>query len=197
MKYKTLSLLFAFATCVIPAHAGVILALDSVTSNGGDGYLQLTLTNTVGSSAINVGGFSFGLSVANGSGVTFGFPSLPSTVVDVVTASNYIFAANSLFGPDISLSGFGTTEAYAADNFDTPSGGTVVNGGETYGLGRIYYNLSGGAPGLLPQISLRRTERELRLIVPAGLKGALGDVTARRLQTAAEAFDLKSMIVSA
>jgi hypothetical protein len=146
MKYKTLSLLFAFATCVIPAHAGVILALDSVTSNGGDGYLQLTLTNTVGSSAINVGGFSFGLSVANGSGVTFGFPSLPSTVVDVVTASNYIFAANSLFGPDISLSGFGTTEAYAADNFDTPSGGTVVNGGETYGLGRIYYNLSGGAP---------------------------------------------------
>jgi len=31
----------------------------------------------------------------------------------------------------------------------------------------------------------------------AGLKGALGDVTARRLQTAAEAFDLRSMIVSA
>jgi hypothetical protein len=146
MKYKILSLLFAFGTCVIPAHAGVIVALDSVTSSGGNGYLQLTLTNTAGSSAINVGGFSFGVSVANGSGVTFGFPSLPATVVDVVTSSNYIFAANSLFGPDISISGFGTTQALGSDNFDTANGGTVVNGGETYGLGRIYYNLTGGAP---------------------------------------------------
>ena len=32
---------------------------------------------------------------------------------------------------------------------------------------RLTYNLSGGAPGLLPQIQLRRTNRELRLIVLA------------------------------
>jgi exopolyphosphatase/guanosine-5'-triphosphate,3'-diphosphate pyrophosphatase len=62
---------------------------------------------------------------------------------------------------------------------------------------RLAYNLSGGAPGLLPQIALRRTDRDLRLIVPAQLRRALGDVTDRRLQTAAEAFDLKSAIVSA
>ena len=62
---------------------------------------------------------------------------------------------------------------------------------------RLAYNLSGGAPGLLPQIALRRTDRDLRLIVPAELKRALGDVSARRLQTAAEAFDLRSAIVSA
>jgi len=62
---------------------------------------------------------------------------------------------------------------------------------------RLAYNLSGGAPGLLPQIQLRRTERDLRLIVPAELKGRLGDVTARRLETAAEAFNLRSAIVSA
>lgn len=146
MKYKLLSLLFALGASVIPAHAGVIFALDSVSSSGGDGYLQLTLTNSPGSAAINVGGFSFGLSVDGGSGVTFGFPSLPSTVVDITTTSTYIFASNSLFGPDISISGFGTNEALAGDNFDTPNGGTVVNGGETYGLGRIYYSLSGGAP---------------------------------------------------
>ncbi|HTB35513.1 MAG TPA: hypothetical protein VK777_00440, partial [Reyranella sp.] len=60
---------------------------------------------------------------------------------------------------------------------------------------RLAYNLSGGAPGLLPQIQLRRTDRELRLIVPAGAKGSLGDVTARRLESAAEAFDLKPVIV--
>ena len=61
---------------------------------------------------------------------------------------------------------------------------------------RLAYNLSGGAPGLLPQIELRRTERDLRLIVPWQLKRSLGDVTARRLESAAEVFNLKSAIVS-
>jgi exopolyphosphatase/guanosine-5'-triphosphate,3'-diphosphate pyrophosphatase len=60
---------------------------------------------------------------------------------------------------------------------------------------RLAYNLSGGAPGLLPQVQLRRTERDLRMIVPGELKRSLGDVTARRLESAAEAFDLKSVIV--
>jgi exopolyphosphatase/guanosine-5'-triphosphate,3'-diphosphate pyrophosphatase len=60
---------------------------------------------------------------------------------------------------------------------------------------RLAYNLSGGAPGLLPKIQLRRTDRELRLLVPGDLRRSLGDVTARRLETAAEAFDLKSVIV--
>lgn len=62
---------------------------------------------------------------------------------------------------------------------------------------RLAYNLSGGAPGLLPQLQLRRTERELRLLVPTALNRSLGDVTARRLETAAQAFELKPMIVSA
>src|SRR5215475_1064972 len=62
---------------------------------------------------------------------------------------------------------------------------------------RLAYNLSGGAPGLLPQIQLRRSDRELRLVVPKTAKGSLGDVTARRLESAAEAFDLRSAIVEA
>ncbi len=62
---------------------------------------------------------------------------------------------------------------------------------------RLAYNLSGGAPGLLPQIRLRRTERDLRMMVPAELKRSLGDVTARRLESAAEAFDLAAVIVAA
>ena len=61
---------------------------------------------------------------------------------------------------------------------------------------RLAYNLSGGAPGLLPQVELRRTDRELRLVVPPTAKGSLGDVTARRLESAAETFDLKSAIVA-
>jgi exopolyphosphatase/guanosine-5'-triphosphate,3'-diphosphate pyrophosphatase len=61
---------------------------------------------------------------------------------------------------------------------------------------RLAYNLSGGAPGLLPQIQLRRTDHQLRLLVPPGAKGSLGDVTARRLESAAEAFDLEPVIVA-
>src|SRR4051812_18126675 len=61
---------------------------------------------------------------------------------------------------------------------------------------RLAYNLSGGAPGLLPQVQLRRSERELRLVVPDALKRSLGDVTSRRLESAAEAFDLKPVIVT-
>jgi len=61
---------------------------------------------------------------------------------------------------------------------------------------RLAYNLSGGAPGLLPQVQLRRTEQDLRMIVPAELKRSMGDVTARRLESAAEAFDLRSVIVA-
>lgn len=61
---------------------------------------------------------------------------------------------------------------------------------------RLAYNLSGGAPGLLPQIQFRRGESELRLIVPSQLKRSLGDVTTRRLESAAEAFDLKAAILA-
>ena len=61
---------------------------------------------------------------------------------------------------------------------------------------RLAYNLSGGAPGLLTQVQLRRTERQLRLLVPASAKGLLGDVTARRLESAAEAFGLEPVIVA-
>jgi exopolyphosphatase/guanosine-5'-triphosphate,3'-diphosphate pyrophosphatase len=61
---------------------------------------------------------------------------------------------------------------------------------------RLAYNLSGGASGLLPQIGLKRSDKELRLVVPETLKMRLGDVTARRLESAANAFDLKSAIVS-
>src|SRR5262245_19941860 len=61
---------------------------------------------------------------------------------------------------------------------------------------RLAYNLSGGAPGLLPQVELRRTDRELRLVVPPTAKGSLGDVTARRLESAAHTFDLRPVIVN-
>jgi exopolyphosphatase/guanosine-5'-triphosphate,3'-diphosphate pyrophosphatase len=60
---------------------------------------------------------------------------------------------------------------------------------------RLAFNLSGGAPGLLPRTALRRTKDSIRLIVPPALRNQLGDVTERRLESLAEAFDSKPEIV--
>src|SRR5262249_60304889 len=60
---------------------------------------------------------------------------------------------------------------------------------------RLAYNLSGGAPGLLPQIQLRRSDRELRLVRPQTAQGSLGDVHARRLARAAGGCGAQSAIV--
>jgi exopolyphosphatase/guanosine-5'-triphosphate,3'-diphosphate pyrophosphatase len=60
---------------------------------------------------------------------------------------------------------------------------------------RLAYNLSGGAPGLLPRIALRRSERVIELLVPAALRNQLGDVTGRRLAAVAAAFDLRHDVV--
>jgi exopolyphosphatase/guanosine-5'-triphosphate,3'-diphosphate pyrophosphatase len=59
---------------------------------------------------------------------------------------------------------------------------------------RLAYNLSGGALGLLPRVGLRRTEKQLELLVPEVLRNQLGDVTERRLTGVAAAFDLKHEI---
>ena len=60
---------------------------------------------------------------------------------------------------------------------------------------RLAYNLSGGAPGLLPRTALRRGKGVMKLIVPPALRNQLGDVTERRLESLAEAFDCKPEIV--
>jgi exopolyphosphatase/guanosine-5'-triphosphate,3'-diphosphate pyrophosphatase len=60
---------------------------------------------------------------------------------------------------------------------------------------RLAYNLSGGAPGLLSQMSLRRADKTIELVVPAGMRNQLGDVTGRRLAGVASAFDLRHDVV--
>jgi len=60
---------------------------------------------------------------------------------------------------------------------------------------RLAYNLSGGAPGLLPRTRLQRVKNVVKLVVPTALRNQLGDVTERRLASLAEAFDCKPSIV--
>ncbi|QQS12909.1 MAG: Ppx/GppA family phosphatase [Rhodospirillales bacterium] len=59
---------------------------------------------------------------------------------------------------------------------------------------RLAYNLSGGAPGLLSRIVLRRSDKAVELVVPVALRNLLGEVTGRRLSAVAGAFDLKDAI---
>jgi exopolyphosphatase/guanosine-5'-triphosphate,3'-diphosphate pyrophosphatase len=60
---------------------------------------------------------------------------------------------------------------------------------------RLAYNLSGGAPGLLSQIALRRSDKLIELVVPTTLRNQLGEVTGRRLAAVAAAFDLRHEVV--
>ena len=60
---------------------------------------------------------------------------------------------------------------------------------------RLAYNLSGGAPGLLPRTRLSRSKNVVTLTVPPALRNQLGDVTERRLASLAEAFDARPSIV--
>jgi exopolyphosphatase/guanosine-5'-triphosphate,3'-diphosphate pyrophosphatase len=62
---------------------------------------------------------------------------------------------------------------------------------------RLAYNLSGGAPGLLSRIALRRSDKVIELVVPTPLRNQLGDVTGRRLAAVAAAFDLRHEVVFA
>lgn len=60
---------------------------------------------------------------------------------------------------------------------------------------RLAYNLSGGAPGLLSRIALRRRKDVIELAVPYALRNQLGEVTERRLQSVADAFSVRHAIL--
>jgi hypothetical protein len=120
------------------ASAGMVVGVQSVTALAGTtgDTLDITLTNT-GPSAVAIGGFSFGLSTTS--------PDITFTDATVnTTTATYIFAGNSLFGPDItSATGPPLT---AADLSVTPAGTTLASGA-TFGLGHVFFNVSSTAPG--------------------------------------------------
>ena len=100
---------------------------------------DVTLTNT-GPSAISVAGFNFSVSVVN--------PLIAFTGATTGTIAPYIFAGQSLFGPD--LTGPVSAQSIAAsDLFDTPLAGALISANSTVGLGRISFNVASGAtPGV-------------------------------------------------
>jgi hypothetical protein len=119
----------------------VILSVQSVTYSAGTNAATLDVAlNNTGPGAVTIGGFSFGLSVAT--------TNLTFTSVNISTFSPYIFAGNSLFGPDISVQppNLPGQAIEAQDLFAIPGSGTTVSSGATFGLGRLVFNLSSLAP---------------------------------------------------
>jgi MYXO-CTERM domain-containing protein len=150
VKIHTLKSLYILATMAIPAAlalsaapADAQLTLGTSPTSavaGGSGAFDITLTDVAGS--FNVAGFTFGISVAPSSGVTF-------TGADMNTAARYIFFGNSLddiFSQPLSTSTFPTTDVNA---FDVAFiGGTTVSAGDVFALGDISYAVAPGtAPG--------------------------------------------------
>jgi hypothetical protein len=134
---RSLSVVVAGAVlCIaIPARAGIVVSVESVSAHAGTtgNTLEVDVSNT-SSSAVNIAAFSFEVSVSSSSGVTF-------TGADYNTTQTYIFAGNSLFGPDISTS-TGTT----LDASDIAvSGYTALGAGSTLGLGRVFFEVAGSA----------------------------------------------------
>ena len=124
---------FIVLSAAIPARAGMIVTAQSVSSS--DGALDVFLTNT-GPSAVNIAAFSFEVNVSS-SQVTF------TDATFNTTANPYIFAGNSLFGPEIltSISNGGQTLDAADATFNALD--VSVGSGENVGLGHVLFTTSG------------------------------------------------------
>jgi hypothetical protein len=133
-----LSFAAVFVVCVLPARASVLFSAGSGTVLPGSvgNSIEVDITNT-GTSGVQLGGFVFEITTTNPD-VTF------TDATDATATSSYIFTGNSLFGPDIALSGSGQTFD-AADNAATPSSFTTLDPGETLGLGLVFFDVSPSA----------------------------------------------------
>ncbi len=121
-------------TSVSASGAGITISVDSVAAGPGSSMnsFDVDLVN-LGLSTFTIGGFNFGLSVAN--------PNISLTGVTYSTGVNYIFSGNSLFGPDLSGPNSGQTIS-ASDVVLSPSTGTTISSGETVGLGHVFFDVS-------------------------------------------------------
>jgi hypothetical protein len=142
-RWLSLPVCVALVSLVAPAHAAMIVTVGSkAVSPGTSGNtLDVTLANT-GASAVSIAGFQFEVTVPSS--------SIIFTAVNTSTTAPYIFAGNSLFGPNIlnpppTLPGQAVS---AYDIFMTPNAGVSLGAGSSVGLGHLLFNVaSTAAPG--------------------------------------------------
>jgi PEP-CTERM motif len=124
------------------ARAGLVVAAQAVTSSAGatGASLDVTLTNT-GSSAVEIGAFTFELTVGSAD-ITF-------TGVTTATSVAYIFDGQGLIGPDIGIAVNGQ-DIMASDLYSVIGSGATVGAGATVGLGHLEFDVSSSASGVYP-----------------------------------------------
>lgn len=141
--FRCMTLLAAgVAACLFgpaAARADLIVSVQSVIATAGSSAngIDVELTNS-GPVAVSIGGFSFGISVAN-SDISF-------TDANTSTAAPYIFGADSLLGPDLTGPTSGESLS-ASDLFSIPGSGATLGAGSTVGLGHVLFDVSAGAAG--------------------------------------------------
>ena len=124
------------------ADAALILSVQSATGVAGTSgnTFDIDLINT-GPTALTIGGFTFGIATAN--------PNISFTDANTATAMPYIFAGDSLLGPD--LTGPTSGQSLTASDASLSGLGTTVTAGTTLGLGHILFDvLSSATNGMFP-----------------------------------------------
>jgi hypothetical protein len=143
------------------ARADLLLTATPVTAASGavNGTFEVDLTNN-GSSAVNVSSFSFEITTSS-SDVSFQ-QSTTGTTIDP-----YIFAGNSLFGPVNSTNGPGQT-LDVSDVAANPGSFTIVNAGEGFGFGEIFFNVAPGAVAQTAAVDFNTNSAFTNISDPAG-----------------------------
>jgi hypothetical protein len=116
----------------------IVVSVQSVSALQGTSgnSLEVDVQNT--GAPVDIAAFSFEITVAAGSGVSF-------TGADFSTATNtYIFAGNSAQGPNIATPSGSPSILDASDN--ATSGSTTLGTNSTLALGRVFFDVASSAP---------------------------------------------------
>jgi hypothetical protein len=118
--------------CSIPAYGDLIVSTESVSAaQGSTGNTFDVLLTDTGPSSVSIGGFIFEIATSD--------PDITFTGAFISTATApYIFAGNSLFGPEIDTQ---ISPSLIAQDL-AATGSTSLTSGETVGLGQIFFNVS-------------------------------------------------------
>jgi hypothetical protein len=137
-----LGLIVAAVLCpVANANAALILNVGSVTASAGSSgnALDLTLANTGSTAVTGIGGFGFEIMVPSNSSITF-------TAVNTSTTTSYIFAGNSVFGPNIAVQPPNLPgQLLEALDISSLVSGVTINANSSLGLGHVLFNVGSGA----------------------------------------------------
>ncbi len=128
---------FIVLSAAIPARAGLIVTAESVSAS--DGAFDVFLTNT-GPSAVNIAAFTFEVNVSSS--------QMNFTDATINTTTNpYIFAGNSLLGPDILTSISLSKTTLDAGDVTADASNVSVDSGASVGLGHVFFTTTGALIG--------------------------------------------------